>query len=250
MNDRQLQELLRMAAEIERIEADAQSVIGHVGGRSATSARGRRSSFTRSAWMWGSGLAAAAAVALGIGGVVMLSGGGGSSSAGGSGGPTPGPIATTNNAAQQPPVDSAPAPVESIAVALPAATTPKLAASPGLLLAIYQDMFGGARCVQIVPRPLEPGESLAGLARDEMLHAEDIERGAACAPGPHRLLVVALSGPADQLPTTYERAEALASCIAQTRDICSEEQSAYASAAFTCVPPGVSVRVESTYVLR
>lgn len=238
-----------MAAEIERIEADAQSVIGHVGGRSAPSARGRRSVFARSAWMWGSGLAAAAAVALGIGGIIMLSGGGGSSSGtGGSGGPMPGPIATNSTA--QPPVDSVPAPIETIAVAAPVAASPKLAASPAMLLAIYQDMFGGARCVQIVPRPLEPGESLAGLARDEMLHAEDIERGAACAPGPHRLLVVALSGPADQLPTTYERAEALASCIAQTRDICSEEQSAYASAAFTCVPPGVSVRVESTYVLR
>lgn len=244
MNDRQLHELLRMAAEIERIEADAASVVGHIGGRSAQATRGRRLFAGRAAWAWGGGLAAAAAVALGVGGFLALSGGGGG---GGSG--SGGVLADARPNPMDYRVPLPPA-VEPVAAAPRAATTPKISASPAMLLAIYQDMFGGARCVQIVPRPLEPGESLAAIARDEMLHAEDIERGAWCAPGPHRLLVVALAGPADRLPTTHERAEALAACIAQARDACSEDQSAYASAAYTCVPPGVSVRVESTIVLR
>ncbi len=248
MNDRQLHELLRMAAEIERIEADAASVVGHIGGRSAQATRGRRLFAGRAAWAWAGGLAAAAAVALGVGGFLALSGGGGGSGQGGSAltDARPNPI---DYRVPQPPDLTAIAAAD-VAQRTSPVPLPKIAASPAMLLAIYQDMFGGARCVQIVPRPLEPGESLAAIGRDEMLHAEDIERGAWCAPGPHRLLVVALAGPADRLPTTHERAEALAACIAQARDACSEDQSAYASAAYTCVPPGVSVRVESTIVLR
>ncbi|MBX3404605.1 MAG: hypothetical protein KF699_14430 [Phycisphaeraceae bacterium] len=243
MNDRQIHELLRMAAEIERIEVDAASVVGHIGGRSAPIARGRRLFAARSAWVWGSGIAAAAAVALGIGGFLALSGGGGSGGGGG------GVLTDAHPNPMDYQVPPPPPPSDTAVVAAPA-LLPKISASPALLLAIYQDMFGGARCVQIVPRPLEPGESLAQIARDEMLHAEDIERGAWCAPGPHRLLVVALAGPADRLPTTYERAEALASCIALSRDMCSEDHASYANAAYTCLPPGVSVRVESTIVLR
>lgn len=232
MNDRQLQELLRMAAEVEEIEAHASSTLGQV---SPWTNAHRPSRMRRTAWAVAS---AAAAIALGAGifmairpaPVAPIDHGGSVA-----GKPTPAPV-----------TEPATIPVQGSAIA----AVDSRPATPGMLLAIYQDILGAARCVQVLPLPMNPGESLADVARADLLHADELSDGATCATGPHRLLVVALAGPANSLPATAESAEALATCIAASRDQCSEMPSSYADAAAACLPPGVSVRVESTLVLR
>jgi hypothetical protein len=235
MNDRQLHELLRMAAEVEEIEAHASSTLGQIS--PWTIARGPRT-LTRTVW---AGLSVAAAIALGAGLFVTLGTPGGASG-GTPGAHQPGALALAPVEAPVPAVDPVVQPSMTAVDSQPA--------TPGMLLAIYQDILGAARCVQVLPLPMNPGESLADVARADILHAEELGNGGSCASGPHRLLVVALAGPSSSLPDSDASAEALASCIASSRDQCSEMPSSYANAAAACVPPGVSVRVESTLVLR
>ena len=232
MNDRQLHELLRMAAEVEAIEAQSSSSLGQV---SPWTVANRPAARRRVAWAVAS---AAAMFTLAAGVFVSLR-------------PAPTPSATTLADA------SKPAPVEPVLEPAPADMQPAVLAvdskpaSPGMLLAIYQDILGAARCVQILPLPIEPGSSLADVARADLLHVDELGENSRCATGgPQRLLVVALAGPATALPDSDASAQALASCIAASRDQCSELPSSYADAAAACVPPGVSVRVESTLVLR
>jgi hypothetical protein len=231
MNDRQLHELLRMAAEVEEIEAHASSTLGQV---SPWTLSRRPSVLRRAAW---AGVSIAAAIALGAGLFVAMR-------------PAPvqphgsGNTLTLNN------VQPAPQP-ETVASSSPAPGAATLQpATPGMLLAIYQDILGAARCVQVLPLPMNPGQSLSDVARSDLLHADELGDGNSCVTGPHRLLVVALAGPSSALPNSDESAEALASCIALSRDMCSEMPTSYANAAAACLPPGVSVRVESTLVLR
>lgn len=232
MNDRQLQELLRMAAEVEEIESHASSTLGQV---SPWTNAHRPNRVRRTAWAVAS---AAAAIALGAGLFVAL---------------RPAPVAPNSGGdamavkpAPAPVIEPDVVPVQGVAIA----AVDSRPATPGMLLAIYQDILGAARCVQVLPLPMNPGESLADVARADLLHADELAEGAVCATGPHRLLVVALAGPANALPASAESAEALATCIAASRDQCSETPSSYADAAAACLPPGVSVRVESTLVLR
>ncbi len=231
MNDRQLHELLRMAAEVEEIEAHASSIAGQVS--PWTNAR-RPNTLQRAVW---GGLSVAAAIAIGAGAFITLR-------------PAPlQPSAPGGVVAVLP----QPGVIELVRADVPppaAMAMTSQPATPGMLLAIYQDVLGAARCVQIWPLPMNPGESLADVARFDLLQPDDAMGGVSCATGPHRLLVVALAGPSSSLPDSDESAEALASCITSSRDMCSEAPSSYASAAAACVPPGVSVRVESTLVLR
>ena len=231
MNDHQLHELLRMAAEVEEIEAHASSTLGQV---SPWTLSRRPNIARRAAW---AGVSIAAALALGAGLFVSL---------------RPAPVSQPGHsesiATADPIVPAVAANSPDLQPAITAVTSEP--ATPGMLLAIYQDILGAARCVQVLPLPMNPGESLADVARADILHSEELDEGTSCATGPHRLLVVALSGPSSSLPDSDASAQALASCIAASRDQCSEMPSSYASAAAACVPPGVSVRVESTIVLR
>ena len=242
MNDRQLQELLRMAAEVEAIEAHASSTLGQVS--AWTNAR-RPTVLRRAAW---AGLSIAAAVALGAGFFVIL---------------RPVPVVPADNSAalatferpeSQPlavnPVEDAIASPTITLAAAPVFEGTSAPATPGILLAIYQDILGASRCVQVLPLAMNPGQTLADVSRIDLLHADDLSGGSSCATGPHRLLIVAIAGPSGSLPSSDASAEALASCIADSRDVCSEALSSYANAAAACLPPGVSVRVESTFVLR
>jgi hypothetical protein len=231
MNDRQLHELLRMAAEVEEIEAHASSSLGQI---SPWTNAHRPSQLRRVVW---AGTSVAAAIALGAGLFVSMR-------------PAPVvPLTTGTDVAVKPdPVEATMDVVQAeVPVAIPFDSRP---ASPGMLLAIYQDILGAARCVQVLPLPMNPGESLADVARADLLHSEELDEGTVCATGPHRLLIVALAGPSNSLPDSAESAEALAACITTSRDQCSEMPSSYANAAAACLPPGVSVRVESTLVLR
>ncbi len=230
MNDRQLHELLRMAAEVEEIEASASASLGQV----SPWANARRPSLqTR---LVRAGVAVAAVVALGAGMFIALRPA-----------PLPQPTPGSTLALKSEAPEAQPSAPKAVQSQSALASRP---ATPGMLLAIYQDILGAARCVQVLPLPMNPGQSLAEVSRSDLLHAEELAEGTSCATGPHRLLVVALAGPSSSLPDSDAKAEALATCIAASRDMCSEMPSSYANAAAACLPPGVSVRVESTLVLR
>lgn len=232
MNDRQLHELLRMAAEVDQIEAHASSTLGQV---SPWANANRPSSRSRLIW---AGSSIAAAIALGAGLFVAMRP------------PAPPPLDAGTSLVVAPSPEFVEPPTV-VAVELPEEVPmDSRPATPGMLLAIYQDILGAARCVQILPLPMNPGESLADVARADLLHAEELDGNTVCSTGPHRLLIVALAGPSNSLPDSPESAEALATCIASSRDQCSEMPSSYANAAAACLPPNVSVRVESTLVLR
>lgn len=111
------------------------------------------------------------------------------------------------------------------------------------VLAIYQDAAGVVRCVSWHPQAfgatpiekLEPGELVKATY------------GQQCSiVGPHRLIAVAVSGPKENLPSSAERAQELAQCIVGDAMIkCDADPPTLSVASAGCVPHGLHVMMET-----
>jgi hypothetical protein len=111
-----------------------------------------------------------------------------------------------------------------------------------VVLAIFEDAGGIVRCVRWHEHDF--GErGLEHVRRSELLAAT---YGDSCVVGPHRLIAVGLTGPRDELPNTEERAQAMAQCIiGSQKGTCDIEPASYNSKSMTCLPHGLKMMVET-----
>ncbi len=236
LDDRRIESLIRMAAEIDELEgcardarAQDQSVLARLNHLGPTATPGARPTHphARSAgrwWLVGSGIAAALVACASL--AVWL---------------VPRPSAT--QLATLPTPDGR----GHVITPMNPAVAPGPALAPGppeqcVVLAIFSDAHGGFRCVQWCPHQWQGGRRLKDVPATELL---GVPFGPPCMPSAERLLVVALAGPRDRLPHTDASAEALAACIVDAPSMCHDEPSTYATAARSCLPRGVTVKVES-----
>lgn len=232
LNDRQLQQLLRMAAEAEEL---AESSLQVMPASRTWSAGGRRRT-----WVGISSLAAAAALALGV--FVAL--------------PSrpPAPLPTDGGLAIAPTIDELPidpppaAPVEKEAHSPVRLVTGDSGADPeqSVLFAIFRDPGGDCSCVQL--RETDWGDKrLADVGRDELLAAA---LGDPCTTLAGQVLIVGVSGRPGSVPTTRLDAETLATRLAHVPMSEHQDVSLAAYAALPQLPPGSTVVAEAVSFYR
>ena len=255
MDERRIDSLIRMAAEIDEMERAAGAatglrLVGASEGRAA-----RRPTVIVRAMRIGAFAAAAACVAL----AVHFANQPAQTS------PTPVPVAVNNGRGPSPsihseklrPLDPADA-VKTLAGKkltaeqfndwLHSFEHPKPTDVAAGVLAIFQDSEGVVRCVRWVPH------NFGGRTLDKLRPGELVEAtyGPHCSViGPHRLIAVAVTGPKENLPDSDERAQALAQCIVGGNTIrCDADHSlSYTSSNpgtnAGCLPTGLQMMVET-----
>jgi len=263
MNDRQLNNLIRMAAEADELERSALSApsasLVHVAHdpRAQTSLRlvgDQAQTKHRKRWFIRMTLIASAAACAGLAVRIGL--------------PTPAPrpnpwpvvvlpmpmnieqteLATGPSDLATPAIPSAVASVSQPpdSTAAPAITFANRDSTQGsVVLAIFEDASGIVRCVKWREHDFGAG----GLADVRPGDLSAATYGQHCVVGPHTLIAVGLTGPRDELPTTDERAQAMAHCIVGgangEKGRCETEPSSYNSASMSCLPHGLKVMVET-----
>ena len=239
MNDKQLQSLIGMALEAEELSGEA-PLAGSLHAAGSTPRSHRR-------WyvgVPGAGLLAAV-VLLAVGISIYMRTGSAPS-------PNPGAVAIVNpsDVAPEPAPTPAPAPTPVRANTVTVAQNPVPAEQgcpdKSVVLAIYEDAPGVIRCVRWREHNWKDGRCLHEVNPAELLCAGF---GAPCnqagATRPNTLLVVALSGPKDRLPSNEGEAQALATCIAHSPLAHDDPDRDPACVHVPCIPPDVTVRVES-----
>lgn len=254
MDNRRLESLIRIAAEIEEMERSAiapQSPLRLVHGSGRLPQRHRRTS--RNPWRIATFSAAAACVGL----AVYLALPGASPSA---------PVVPIAVSSPAPTADSQPSQVASIDPAQPAEvrpaqlvqTVPRITAEHARrlfedlthppqvaagVLAIYEDSSGVVRCVRWQPHDFG-GKRLDQLRPGELVR---VSYGPHCAiVGPHRLIAVAVRGPVEKLPDSDERAQELAECIVgESPARCEAQPTTVGPNSPGCFPTGLQVMVET-----
>jgi hypothetical protein len=260
MNDRRMNELVRMAMEVEELEAGANRpqlrLVGAEPDEANEGATVRHALHGR--WWAGAGMAAAAVLALYFTLPAMLS--------------TPGSPAHQGPIVINPPdlpsmqgdhhdptpvivhrdiVRPDPAPQMLVrndhVVNVAAAPTP---VDPGsvekcVVVAIYRDDAGRMHCVKSAPAVWSENRCLSEVSGQELRCASI---GQACSSSADHALMVALAGPSRSLPKSDADAVGLATCILGSP--CQNDSKCLSSAAMDCVPPDVSVKIETTAMLR
>lgn len=253
MNDRQIESLVRMVAEIEELERAACSTVPRVGGdlRLVHGAGSERDSQAGHRWRvrrlvrLSPLLAAAACVGLAV---VFATRG-----------PTPvaDPGSVTPVAVEQTRespsagTGTAGGPVGAPR-AVHAAITPdqfrdwlkRVSGANDVvsgLLSIVQDSSGHFVCVHFKEHDFG-GRRFEELTPEELVKATYEQRCHVV--GPHTVIALALRGTRENLPDSAERAQAMAQCIVNDGSIalCAVETPMYDDAATNCVPPVVEVR--------
>lgn len=213
MDERELQALVGMATEAEGLDIGPAS-------RHARDRAGER----RLGW-WIAGVAAGVAACLGVGVFTWLTWSPPL--------PVPGPRLAGGGAALEPRGSTqGMTPVASSAV------------DPWVVLAIYRGWDGECRCLHVERPPLVAQKPLEAIRPSELL-AMGLE--SACAATVERLIVLGISGPAEELPTTKDEAEVVAACLDAAG---SEDPSLMARQAESCLPAGVTVVAELLEVRR
>lgn len=275
MDRDRIEQLLRMAHEIERLESEAAmrpdfardgardgrggaapTDLDHAAGtfsfaraqadRAAAIAAPHAARRGRRAWRLAVGLTAAAMLGL-IGlqtllplRVVV---------------PTPAPLATATDAPGamrlQPVLASAGGAGDVIPAAVACETEPPrgtvMAHEPGFgsrIIAVALDADSSCRCSQTVLHRWETHQQVAAVTRADLLR---IGFESACVAEPERILVVAVSGPVDQLPESEEAIAALAHCVAMAEvdedaGVLGQDEADYAAAAMSCLTRGLVVQ--------
>lgn len=206
MDERDLNALIRMATEVDEMEADASHSF-----QWARAKASRRDVIMQRLTGIG-GLAAAACLALMV--FMWVRG--------------PQPVAPTPVAAL---------PEHTVA---PVKATPKAPEEGSVLLAVFHDSDDRCSCVQLRSDALK-GRKVSEMGGGELLRAAI---ATACHENPEKVLVLAMSGPKDVLPTTTAEAEVLATCITENGR-CGDDSICYASSAQSYLPPGVTVVAET-----
>ncbi len=207
MNDRQLENLIRMALEAEALEASAQPA-----------RRPRPPAWRRAA----GGLAAAACLA----GALTIAFQAHWNKT------TPAPIPNSTQGG----IASGTRPVTITQIEAPDAET------DSIVLAVFRDNGEEDPCVQMELGSFCGARNLADIDRTELLLTA-FEN--ACTPTPGQVVVLALSGPRGTLPRNQEEAAALASCIIDAPDACAADGACVAQRVRRYLPPDVSIVAES-----
>ncbi len=228
MNDRRLTQLLRMAAEAERMESTTLRFEAPV----------RASGPAWTGWLEIS----AAAAAVVVGATVWMTDLTGGSSAG--------PSLAQSNPTTIEPVGVVPSP-------LPVAHTDQNVVAQGdpcdsestVLLAIFRKADGATSTLRFAMKDWDAHRGINDLAEGELIgfafdHADEITPDTM----PDSVVLLAVSGPSDLVPRSDEDAAHLAACLEQAPTTCGEEMPCYANAALQCLPPGVSVHAEARVV--
>jgi hypothetical protein len=243
MNDRRINNLVRMAMEVEELEGHASTPGLRLVGE-PIAARPREWLATR-AGMTSVGLAAAAGLALVFALPAMLH----------MSEPTKTMVATNtdgnSNAAPQEDIVI----VKSLKQAQPV-ENPERPSIPGmamatervdpgsversLVMAIYRGARGQMQCVKIKPHEWSENKCLTEVTPQEL---RCVPVGQACTASADHALMVALSGPQKSLPRNESDAVHLATCILGVP--CENDSKCYSLSAAHCVPEGVSVRIET-----
>lgn len=111
-----------------------------------------------------------------------------------------------------------------------------------MVLAIYHDPYAGCRCVKWRSHDWSENRCLSEVGAQEI---KGVDVGRPCMPSAQQKLLVALSGPARDLPNTDAKASALAQCILDADRPCDAEGTCYEPAARECVPKNVSFKIEA-----
>lgn len=111
-----------------------------------------------------------------------------------------------------------------------------------VVVAIFRDSRGGCPCIHMQPHTLARGQSLDDLSPEQLA---DIRLKGSCASTGDSLLLVALQGPGDQLPSTAAQIEALADCVGDAPRACDGSPGCMASMARGCLPSSVKVLAHS-----
>lgn len=272
MDRERIETLLRMAHEIERLESEAamrpdfaregrggasSSDHGHASDafsfaraaseRSADLAASHASHRGRRAWRLVVGFTAAAMLGL-IGLQTLMSLRAVDQT-------TPGTLATTAGepAAMQlqPVLAAAGAAGEGIPVAVACENEPPrssvVAHEPAFgsrIIAVALDADSSCRCSQTVLHHWDTHQQIASVTRADLLR---IGFESACVAEPERILVVAVSGPVDQLPDSDEAIAALAHCVSMAEEdedvgVLGQDEADYAAAAMSCITRGLVVQ--------
>jgi hypothetical protein len=235
-----MENLVRMAAEIDELERSAVDVgVGAGSRRLAPVARavngGGRSEAARRRRMT-IRIAALASAAACAGVVVKLSL------------PVPAPVVRPVEVVVVPspvvPVVVAPELVPERPVVM--AAEPRVETRPeeaSVILAITADASGGVQCVRWRPHDFG-GRKVEEVRPGELAAAT---YGQECATGPHRFIAVGLTGPRDSLPENDHEAEMVAQCIIGGGSVpgCAVEPASYTSSSMACLPRGMKAVVET-----
>lgn len=248
MNDRRLDELIRMAREVNELERSAEGIpaLRLVGDPVAT----RKGRSVRRIWI--GALSAAAAIAV-VGVSVWMAVAPGATHPTQTGTPTAGAHGT--NAPGNSPNESPRTFVKHTPLGptlpVPGSTGTTVRATmpvpvPGsqdesVVLAIYRDNTGGVHCVQMAAHTWA-NRCLPDVQASEL---RNVSFGEPCMSEPRQTLLVALAGPRRSLPTSEAGAVALAKCIFSMPRGCDTDAACFSGPASQCIPAGVSVKIES-----
>ena len=224
-SDRNVEQLVRMALDIEALERAA----GAAGDEFGPVARIGRPAPRHGSWRKvgvGVGFGTAAAACLTLAMFMMQPRNPGSGA----------PLAVA------PRVPSVPIPVEPDA-------TPRVVQAANndekcVVMAMFRGADGQCSCLQMRDGDFEEGRTLAEVPRSELY---DVALHAPCSTSAQQVLIVAVSGRADSLPTNHEQAEAIvrqistaAASVGRHADV-----SAIAYAAMPGLSPGSTVIAEN-----
>ncbi|MFT3684948.1 MAG: hypothetical protein QM783_08490 [Phycisphaerales bacterium] len=126
----------------------------------------------------------------------------------------------------------------------PAVTPPQVAAADdkaSLLLAVYQNDRGSLSCVNWSAEALE-GRNVSKLTADELTR---LGLTLSCDPAAARVLVVGIEGPLAALPTSDDRARAVAQCLSTTTPCSPGSFNPQTCASAGCLSQDVTVRIET-----
>ncbi len=252
MNDRRINNLVRMAMEVEQLESDASTPGLRLVGEPAVVRQ--RAWFSSGAGMAGIGLAAAAGLALVFALPAMMQ-------------PTkPGATVATNNNGTGNSGNDTIAPKVPVIVRHLATTPiddhelhgtgiPQLAfagdrVDPGnversMVMAIYRGSRGQMQCVKMKQHEWSENKCLTEVTPQEL---KCVSVGQACTASADHALMVALSGPQKSLPRNESEAMHLATCILGSP--CENDSKCLSLSAAQCVPDGVSVKIETVAASR
>ena len=123
----------------------------------------------------------------------------------------------------------------------PLVVQPEPVTQSSILLAVYQNDAGKLSCVNWSADALK-GRAVSSLSTEELTR---LGLTLACDPAAARILVVGLEGPAAALPTTDDRAKAVAQCLSASPPCASGVFNPKTCASAGCLDNNITVRIES-----
>lgn len=246
MNDQRINELVRMAMEVEELESEGQGAPGLRLAGSGVLPRRVGGLGGHRAWWVAAGTALAAALALAIALPIYLK-------------PSRTEIVTNPAPSDLTPVEppALPVPANIVTVVTLPMCTPDLSKSypvrsgfstvsssdpqGSAVVTIYPRVRGNAPCVQVWAHQWSENRCLGEVPAQEIKAAAT---DSLCNVG-NQTLVVALAGPRKALPKTQAEAEGLADCILGFPHECGGDTQCLSHIAMQCVDPNVSVKIET-----